>query len=287
VIKAMITIWPWVCSITAHTALLGGAVWLASDLVPADHDAPYERPRVVLLDEGTLGGGGGGGVAQRPDVAFEESAVGASPRLSQVDAWPTQHRTSPVLTAAHPVGSPVNIALEGPRVKAPAMIARLGEGTPAGAGGSAAGEGAAGGSVQGSGGAFAAAGSGPGSGGGQGGGHGGGTGSNVGPGAGIGQSGDGTGNGAGRALAVENLRSPEYPRVSRERGEEGTVIVRIIVRADGSRHFELIQSSGHRRLDQAALEAARAATYHPQYANGAAIDTVRELPFVFQLRAGS
>lgn len=284
-IKAMITCWPWVCSITAHTALLGGAVWLASDMLPADHDAPYEKPRVVLLDEGALGGGGG--VAQRPEVAFEEPAAGASPCLGEVDAWPAQHRASPVLAAARPMGSPVNIALEGPRVKAPAMIARLGEGTAAGAGGGTAGEGVAGGSGEGSGGATAAAGIGPGSGGGQGGGHGGGTGSNIGPGNGLGQQGKGTGNGAGRALAVENLQSPEYPRVSRERGEEGTVIVRIIVRADGSRHFELIQSSGHRRLDQAALEAARAATYHPQYANGAAIDTVRELPFVFQLRAGS
>lgn len=50
--------------------------------------------------------------------------------------------------------------------------------------------------------------------------------------------------------------APEYPPMSRQLGEEGTVRLRVHVAADGSpMETRLAASSGHPQLDQAALEA--------------------------------
>ncbi len=56
---------------------------------------------------------------------------------------------------------------------------------------------------------------------------------------------------------------PEYPRLAVARREQGTV--RLMVHLDGEGrllHVEIVESAGP-RLDQAALEAARASTYRP------------------------
>jgi protein TonB len=49
---------------------------------------------------------------------------------------------------------------------------------------------------------------------------------------------------------------PAYPSLSRRRGEQGTVILRVFVNADGGAEKVLVRtSSGHERLDQAAHDA--------------------------------
>lgn len=56
------------------------------------------------------------------------------------------------------------------------------------------------------------------------------------------------------------LRNPKppYPAMSIEKGEEGTVSLRVVVEPDGSpSHVEVIKSSGYRRLDRSALETVR------------------------------
>ncbi|HUP57475.1 MAG TPA: TonB family protein [Bdellovibrionota bacterium] len=68
---------------------------------------------------------------------------------------------------------------------------------------------------------------------------------------------------------------PQYPRRSRLLGEEGEVWIRIDVSA-GAVSASILRSSGYRRLDEAALAAAREASL--QGLSGA-----RELKIVFRL----
>ena len=78
--------------------------------------------------------------------------------------------------------------------------------------------------------------------------------------------------------------SPVYPRISQRRGEEGTVTLSIEVLANGQTgNISVTQSSGYRRLDEAALKAAHKTTYTPAKQFGRAIDSMIELPFEFRL----
>jgi len=57
---------------------------------------------------------------------------------------------------------------------------------------------------------------------------------------------------------------PGYPRLSRQRGEQGKVVVQVFIGIDGTaQRAEIKVSSGFERLDQAALATARAWRYVP------------------------
>lgn len=59
-------------------------------------------------------------------------------------------------------------------------------------------------------------------------------------------------------IDVRHSTDPVYPPDSRRRGEEGLVVLLVLVEADGQpSEVKLERSSGHDRLDQAALEGAR------------------------------
>ncbi len=78
--------------------------------------------------------------------------------------------------------------------------------------------------------------------------------------------------------------SPVYPRISRRRSEEGTVTLSVEVFADGKAgNISVTQSSGHRRLDEAALKAARKTTFTPAKQLGRNVDSTTELSFTFRL----
>jgi protein TonB len=65
------------------------------------------------------------------------------------------------------------------------------------------------------------------------------------------------------ALYLQNPE-PEYPSLSRRLGEEGRVLLRVLVNAEGlPEQVELRQSSGHPRLDQAALGTVRRWRFTP------------------------
>ncbi|ACZ19744.1 TonB family protein [Thermanaerovibrio acidaminovorans DSM 6589] len=70
---------------------------------------------------------------------------------------------------------------------------------------------------------------------------------------------------------------PRYPRAARQRGEEGTVVIRLTVRDGVPIDARVESSSGSPRLDRAALEAAAMWRFRPQV-NG----EVR-IPFLFRL----
>jgi protein TonB len=68
------------------------------------------------------------------------------------------------------------------------------------------------------------------------------------------------------STAAEYLQNPPpaYPPASRRSGEQGKVIVRVLIGADGlAKEAELRQSSGFDRLDRAALETVRKWRYVP------------------------
>jgi len=82
-----------------------------------------------------------------------------------------------------------------------------------------------------------------------------------------------------------NNRAPVYPRASLRRHEEGKVILELLVRADGTVGSVRVKgSSGHQRLDNAALKAVRHWRYVPARQNNEAIDFWYQQPLVFSLR---
>ena len=77
---------------------------------------------------------------------------------------------------------------------------------------------------------------------------------------------------------------PVYPSTSRRRGEEGTVVLAIHIDARGRvTAARVARSSGHARLDRAALEAVRHWRYQPATRAGVAIAWDYRQPVVFSL----
>ncbi len=81
-----------------------------------------------------------------------------------------------------------------------------------------------------------------------------------------------------------DLPQPRYPRRSVRLGHEGTAIVEVHVLASGQiSRVKLRRSSGHRLLDDAAIEAAKLGRYAPASTNGAPIDAVISVPYEFKI----
>jgi periplasmic protein TonB len=75
-----------------------------------------------------------------------------------------------------------------------------------------------------------------------------------------------------------------YPPAARRLLEEGTALVRVLVDAAGTpERVELLRSSGHARLDEAALAAARLARFHPHTEDGRALPFWVVMPLLFEL----
>ncbi len=77
---------------------------------------------------------------------------------------------------------------------------------------------------------------------------------------------------------------PVYPRGCRLRREEGVVTVSIAVTAEGRvESVQVVQSSGFRELDEAAVAAARRAAFAPAVREGRAVSGTVQVPIVFRL----
>jgi protein TonB len=97
-------------------------------------------------------------------------------------------------------------------------------------------------------------------------------------------------SGAGSAFDVDaaylhNPR-PVYPQASRSLGEQGQVRLRVHVNTDGTvLELAVAQSSGHERLDKAALSAVRAWRFQPAQRQAQQADAWVLVPISFALRS--
>lgn len=79
-------------------------------------------------------------------------------------------------------------------------------------------------------------------------------------------------------------RKPNYPAVSRRLGEEGVVMVRVLVKADGTAgDVRLEQSSGFPRLDQSAVDAVKRWKFKPGMRGTTPVDEWFSIPVEFNL----
>lgn len=81
-----------------------------------------------------------------------------------------------------------------------------------------------------------------------------------------------------------NNPSPSYPAISRRLGEQGKVVIRVLIGKDGKpQQGDIHQSSGYDRLDQAALRAVMGWRYVPGQRDGMAQDMWFNVPINFAL----
>ena len=78
--------------------------------------------------------------------------------------------------------------------------------------------------------------------------------------------------------------SVQYPGASQDDGDEGIVTLRFIVQPDGSvSDIRIARSSGHPRLDAAAVRSLRQAKFQPATCHGKPIAVRIHQSFVFEL----
>ena len=78
--------------------------------------------------------------------------------------------------------------------------------------------------------------------------------------------------------------APAYPSTARRNGEQGTVLLRVLVNAAGDpERVEINHSSGFDRLDRAALDAVRLWKFVPGRRGGEAITAWVNVPLMFSL----
>ncbi|OAM52592.1 hypothetical protein A7981_03785 [Methylovorus sp. MM2] len=86
--------------------------------------------------------------------------------------------------------------------------------------------------------------------------------------------------------SVSYLKKPElvFPAQSRRLGEEGTVVIRVLVAVNGEpESMEIRKSSGYTRLDQAGLDAVKKARFVPPKKNNKPLSVLVDLPLSFTL----
>ena len=87
-------------------------------------------------------------------------------------------------------------------------------------------------------------------------------------------------------LAYLSAPAPAYPRMAKQRGITGTVLLQVLVGIDG-RPLEVTvaQSSGNRELDEAArAQVLRRWSFQPASKNGQAVQAIGMVPIEFALR---
>jgi len=84
--------------------------------------------------------------------------------------------------------------------------------------------------------------------------------------------------------AYLNNPPPAYPPVARRFGEQGRIVLRVLVSAQGdAEKTEIYQSSGYARLDQAAVDAVQRWKFAPAKRGDTAVSAVVLVPIVFKL----
>lgn len=85
-------------------------------------------------------------------------------------------------------------------------------------------------------------------------------------------------------VEVLDLPRPRYPLVSRRRGEEGVVLLRVEVLANGrAGAIDILRDPGFPRLTEAALQVVRKARFRPATQAGTPVKDTVQIPFRFIL----
>jgi protein TonB len=88
-------------------------------------------------------------------------------------------------------------------------------------------------------------------------------------------------------LAYESVVPPRYPIDARRRGEQGTVVLSVLVGRDGlPLEVEIARSSGSRQLDRAAREAVLRSRFRPVQIDGVAVQARGLVPIEFSIERG-
>jgi protein TonB len=85
---------------------------------------------------------------------------------------------------------------------------------------------------------------------------------------------------------VDYVRAPrpDYPAQSKRRGEEGRVVLRVLINEKGeAERIEIQKSSGYERLDEAAREAVQRAQFRPHREDGRPVTVYAIVPITFRL----
>jgi TonB family protein len=78
---------------------------------------------------------------------------------------------------------------------------------------------------------------------------------------------------------------PKYPLLARRKNYEGTVLLEVLVRTDGTvGSIKLARSSGHETLDQSAIRGVRKWTFHPGKRGDEELEMWVTIPIRFQLK---
>ena len=84
--------------------------------------------------------------------------------------------------------------------------------------------------------------------------------------------------------AYLNNPRPAYPLAARRRGDQGTVLVRVLVSAEGlAASVTLEKTSNHPALDEAALTAVKSWRFIPARQGGQAVEAPYVVPIVFKV----
>jgi len=79
-------------------------------------------------------------------------------------------------------------------------------------------------------------------------------------------------------------RVPDYPQISRRLGEQGAVVLRVMISPDGrAGEIQLVKGSGYARLDRAAMEAVREWRFIPASKGGRPVAAWYEWRWEFRL----
>jgi protein TonB len=86
-------------------------------------------------------------------------------------------------------------------------------------------------------------------------------------------------------MKVNRRVDPVYPPASRRAGEEGTGVYRVLVDPNGrAQDVSVVTSSGHPRLDEAAMTAIRKWAFSPAMQGGQAVQSYTKVQVKFELK---
>jgi protein TonB len=84
--------------------------------------------------------------------------------------------------------------------------------------------------------------------------------------------------------AAKSLAKPAYPEQCRRRGQEGKVVLRVLVGTDGSvGKVEIVTPSAVKAFDRAAVEGAKRWRFEPARRGDTPVEAWMKIPVIFRL----